>query len=164
MKIIGIDPGLTGALFYLNTRTRYAIVLDMPTITVELKTPAGRTPKKRRKVDPYALTRWLIERGPIDAVILEKAGTRPGEGAVGAFTQGVGYGIVQGVLVALQRPWQLVTPQAWTKALGVGADKGVHRQAAMSRYPADADLFARVKDDGRADAALIAAWYEETSR
>jgi crossover junction endodeoxyribonuclease RuvC len=53
----------------------------------------------------------------------------------------------------------MVRPQQWTKDLGVGADKGAHREAAMRLYPGDAEQFMRVKDDGRADAALLAHWW-----
>jgi crossover junction endodeoxyribonuclease RuvC len=57
------------------------------------------------------------------------------------------------------RPVTFVRPQVWTKALGVGSDKGAHREAACRLFPTDAEQFARVKDDGRADAALLAHWW-----
>jgi hypothetical protein len=52
-----------------------------------------------------------------------------------------------------------VTPTKWKRALGLGADKGDSRRRAMETWPYMASKFARVKDDGRAEAALIAWWH-----
>jgi hypothetical protein len=43
--------------------------------------------------------------------------------------------------------------------MGVSRDKGQHRAAAQNLFPQQAAAFARVKDDGRADAALLVAWW-----
>jgi hypothetical protein len=82
-----------------------------------------------------------------------------GSGATSAFAFGRGLGVIEGALASFERPTTMVRPQVWTKALGVGSDKGAHRLAAQRLWPADAQVFNRVKDDGRADAALLAHWY-----
>jgi hypothetical protein len=56
-------------------------------------------------------------------------------------------------------PSTYVTPATWTKAVGRVAGKDASRMRAMELFPSKADLFKRAKDDGRADAALIAYWY-----
>lgn len=156
MRVIGIDPGLDGALCYHDTLSGEVSILDMPTITVKVGT--GAKAKNRRRVDPHAVLEWLVIGGQVDLVVLESSLPRPGEGAQGAFTMGRGWGILEGLLTALQRPWRVVTPQAWTKALAVGPDKGVHRETAMRLFPNYADQFRLVKHDGRADAALMSYW------
>jgi crossover junction endodeoxyribonuclease RuvC len=75
------------------------------------------------------------------------------------FNFGRSAGIIEGVVAALQRPYTYVTPAVWTKAVGRAAGKDASRMRAMELLPAKADLFKRAKDDGRADAALIAYWY-----
>jgi crossover junction endodeoxyribonuclease RuvC len=54
-----------------------------------------------------------------------------------------------------------VTPAKWKKHFGLNRDKGVSRSKATERFPEYANLFSRVKDDGRAEAALIALYGAE---
>ena len=143
--IVGIDPGLKGAIVRLEG-DHLTGIWDMPTIEV----------RGKNRVDPYVLRNALITAGPVDLVIVEEVQGVQGSGATGAFSFGYGAGILNGLLVALDRPHQYVRPQAWTKALGVSRDKGSHRQMAMRLFPSQADSFQRVMDDGRADAALLA--------
>ena len=145
--VIGIDPGLSGAIALVVGRELRA-VLDMPTM------PSGKT----SEVDLHAAREILSEFGPADLVVLEHVNGIQGSGATSAFNFGAGWGGLRGLLVALDRPHQLVRPPRWTKDLAVGADKAAHRRAAQGFYPEHAHLFARVKDDGRADAALLARW------
>ena len=53
-------------------------------------------------------------------------------------------------------PLTMVAPLKWKRALGVPADKDGARARASQLLPAHAGLWCRVKDDGRAEAALIA--------
>lgn len=45
------------------------------------------------------------------------------------------------------------------RALGLSPDKGASRRRAIELWPAQSAMFARVKDDGRAEAALIGYWW-----
>jgi crossover junction endodeoxyribonuclease RuvC len=148
MTVIGIDPGLSGAIAR-PMPDGSVDVWDMPTIEV----------RNKRRIDPYALASMIIAAGPVEMVVLEHVQGVQGSGATGAFTFGEGFGIIQGILVALERPTTMVRPQRWTKDLGVSSDKGEHRRTAQRLWPASASMFARVKDDGRADAALLAHWW-----
>ena len=155
MRVVGVDVGMDGALWYYNTNSTgvFPEFLDMPTITVTVNK------KNKRRLDGYAIRDWLVEVGPVDQVVVEHATSRPAESPVASFTYGEGFGVLQGILIALDRPWSLVRPTVWTKALSVGSDKGVHRMAAQRHFPHAAHLFAPViKGSGRADAALIALW------
>lgn len=143
MRIIGVDPGLTGALA-LHGPTGMIEVADMPTVD--------------GAVDAYTLTAILAEWGSVDRVIVEAQQAMPRQGVASTFKTGANYGRILGVLAALQRPVTHVTASTWTKALHVGSDKAAHRRRAQDEWPYLADRFARVKDDGRADACLIALW------
>ena len=96
-----------------------------------------------------------------ERVLIEWVGVRPGEGAVGAFAFGRSRGVCEGVCAGLSLPVQFITSPQWKRLHGIppgkeGA-KDAARSKAIARWPSRADLFKRVKDDGRAEAALIAA-------
>ena len=74
---------------------------------------------------------------------------------------GLAIGVILGVLAGTGVAIELVRPAIWKKGAGIGKDKGSARKAAQERFPDAADLFARVKDDGRAEAALLARWRAE---
>jgi crossover junction endodeoxyribonuclease RuvC len=64
-------------------------------------------------------------------------------------------------LAAHQVPVQYVTPAKWKKYFGLSKNKGSSRGLAIQRFPQVSDKFSRVKDDGRAEAALIALYGKE---
>jgi crossover junction endodeoxyribonuclease RuvC len=101
----------------------------------------------------------LIANSHATKAFVEFVGARPGEGAVGAFAFGRSRGVVEGALAALGVSASLLTPPSWKRAVGLPAGrdgaKDAARSEAIRRWPAKAALFARVKDDGRAEAALI---------
>jgi crossover junction endodeoxyribonuclease RuvC len=108
-------------------------------------------------IDHYALARLIDAWAPLNPQAwVEQVATRPGEGAVGAFSFGKSYGLVLGVLAAHFIKIEHVTPASWKTALKVKGDKDVSRQRASALFPTYSGLWARVRDDGRAEAALIA--------
>jgi len=149
--IIGVDIGATGALALLDEGGELLAVEDMPTLN---DGPAGR-----RAVNAPLLAE-IVTRWRADRAFVEYVGARPGEGAVGAFAFGRSRGVVEGVLGACSVPAALIAPAAWKRLVGIPAGrdgaKDAARSEAIRRWPAQAALFARVKDDGRAEAALIA--------
>lgn len=147
--ILGIDPGLSGALALLSPEGHVLAIEDMPTVEIVVNN------KKRRTVPPAALVALLKKMAPQKA-FLENVGVRPGEGAVGAFSFGRNLGQIEGVLAALQIPTTLVHPATWKRRMSIPADKGGARMKAMALFPDKVDLFKRVKDDGRAESALLA--------
>ncbi len=145
--IIGIDPGVAGAIACVIEDT--IVVQDMPTIEV----------RGKRLVDVHGLARYLDGFGVTSHAVLEHVQGVQQSGATSAFGFGRSFGVCEGVLAGLGVPMTLVRPQAWTRDLAVSRDKGEHRRAAMRLWPAHAELFSRVKDDGRADAALLCHWW-----
>lgn len=154
MTILGIDPGVSGALALVSSGEIH--VVDMPVVEV----------RGKRHIDAARLAKLISTGFPYIAnhVVLEHVQGVQGSGATSAFSFGRGFGIVEGVVTALGLPLTLIRPQTWTKELRVSRDKGEHRLVASRLWPAQAELFARVKDDGRADAALLAHWYARCGR
>ena len=151
--VIGIDPGISGAISVFDWNTRSLLeIIDMPTLEVD----SGKT--KKRHINALSLANYLD--GFTDThVVIEKVGALPGNGSVSMFNFGRSAGIIEGVVATLEMPHTYVTPAAWTKAVGRAAGKDASRMRAMELFPTRAELFKRAKDDGRADAALIAYWY-----
>lgn len=144
--IVGIDPGLHGAVaWYFPSHPHLIRADDMPVVAGE--------------VDAATFAAWVRQMRPTLGVI-ERVWTRPGEGASRSFKFGTGYGTIQGVLAACEVPYRLVTPQTWKKHHRLPADKEQARALALRLWPSS-DLFSRKKDDGRAEAALIARYGAE---
>jgi len=151
--VIGIDPGISGAIAIFEDG-KLDCVVDMPT----LKIASGKTMKSH--ISAIALVDILDGWSPNEAhVVIETVGAMPGQGVSSMFNFGRSAGIIEGVVAAMHFPSTYVTPQQWTKAVGRAAGKDASRMRAMELFPTRAELFKRAKDDGRADAALIAYWY-----
>lgn len=144
--ILGIDPGISGALAWVSDDGHLICTSDMPVIEINGK----------KKVSPYILADMLKARIPTLAVI-EEVSAMPGQGVTSMFGFGYSAGILAGVCAGLMIPTVLYRPAVWKRAAGVPADKGAARQMAQRFWPGCRD-FDRVKDDGRAEAALLARW------
>jgi len=142
MRIVGIDPGVTGAIAWF-TNGKLTILEDMP---VEASRVNG--------AEVARLLRWNV-----DVVYLEWTQPMPKNGSIASYSLGLNSGIVIGVVQALGIPLERVRPQVWKKAMGLtGKPKAASRGMATELWPDYADQFRRVKDDGRAEAALIARY------
>src|SRR5271166_4029559 len=148
MTILGIDIGVSGAIAHLNEDGDLLGVWDMPALE-------GGNGGRRAVNAP--LLADLIASLPASHAFVEYVGARPGEGAVGAFSFGRSRGVVEGVCASLSVSVTMITPPQWKRRVGLpaGKNKGLSRAEAIRRWPALATMFARVKDDGRAEAALI---------
>ena len=143
--ILAIDPGLTGALaFYWPEHPTRVSVHDMPVVD--------------GKVDG-ALVARLVEQLRPDIAIIEQVGVRPKEGPVGAFGFGRSFGVVIGVVQALRVPHRLVTPAMWKRRLGLDSDKEKSRARALATFIEVSEHFSRKRDEGRAEAALLAVYF-----
>ena len=145
--IIGIDPGLSGAIAFMSDEGYLIGVVDMPTIDVVGK----------KKVSPQMLVSLLEDYDDVKMVVIEEVGAMPGQGVTSMFNFGYSAGILAGVCAGLRMPMVFYRPAAWKRAAGVPADKGAARQMAQRLWPGSRD-FDRAKDDGRAEAALLARW------
>ena len=151
--IIGIDPGAGGAVAILEKDGRLVQVFDMPSVEVVV---GG---KAKRRVSPEMLAAELRMYNVAGTVAyIEQVGAMPGQGVSSMFAFGEAFGLAKGVLAGLTIPVQTVTPGKWKKALNLNAGKDGARAKAAALWPDMAGEFRRVKDDGKAEAALIGHW------
>lgn len=165
MIVIGIDPGLNGAIARINGSE--SSVWDLPTMTVD------RNGKARRAINPDALARMLkdivgIQRDGDAVVCVERAQSSSQMGVTSSFNYGSGYGLIIGVLAAIAVPRKTVPPATWKRAMGliqhgtpkIGRAKAGSKHTALELarrlYPALAAQLSREGDHNRAEAVLIA--------
>ena len=151
--IIGIDPGVNGAIAIIEDNGKLVQVFDMPAIEVLIGN------KTKRRVSPEILAAKLKLYADQGArAWVEQVNAMPGQGVTSMFAFGEAFGLARGVLSGLRVPTYTVQPARWKKAMGVNAGKDGSRAKAAQLWPAAAMEFRRVKDDGRAEAALIAEY------
>lgn len=153
--IAGVDPGLSGAIALYTSLPEHDpfIIFDMPTLEITVNR------KKRKRIDLYSLARTLdLYAKDIGLVVIEAVGPSPRDSKAGAFTFGKTAGIVEMAFAANFIPVHMAQPNVWKKALGLTGDKDMSRALASRMFPAASHLWARKRDDGRAEAALL-AWY-----
>ena len=149
--ILGVDPGLGGGL---------AIIGNEGIMTETMPVTAG-------EIDLARLARWLKAHShDISMAFVEKVHSMPKQGVSSTFKFGDVYGTIKGMLTAFGIPFELVTPQSWTKELHAGVSKGLpakeRSRLVASRLFPDLDLRessrCRVPHDGMIDALLIAEY------
>ncbi len=149
MTILGIDPGLDGAIAVLTETGELVEIHDMPTLLDGAK--------GRRAVNP-ALFASIVRSTHASRAYCELIGPRPTDGTTGAFGFGRTRGIIEGVLAAAGIPLEMIAPPVWKRASSIAPgkeNKDSARSVAISRWPSEAALFARKCDCDRAEAALI---------
>jgi hypothetical protein len=150
MIILGIDPGVHGALAWYDSINHRLTVVDMPTV-------AAKRGKSALDVDGIALTN-IIKSGYTGRCVVEQVTSRPRQG--GQFSFGVNYGRVLGVLEALGIPIVHASAQKWKQSMGLrGQDKSMSVRLACELFPSSKHLFYGPRGaelDGRAEAALLA--------
>ena len=151
--IIGCDPGAAGAIAIIEDNGTLVHVFDMPSVEIV------SNGKAKRRVSPEMLAaelRLYADQGA--CAVVEQVGAMPGQGVSSMFAFGQAFGIVLGVMAGLAIPCQTVTPAKWKKDMKLNTGKDAARAKAAQIWPAQAGEFKRVKDDGKAEAALIALW------
>jgi crossover junction endodeoxyribonuclease RuvC len=124
-----------------------------------------RNGKAKRQVSASELAEMLYLYSGRDChVYCERVSAMAGQGVTSVFSFGRSFGMIEGILAAFKMPVTFVPPATWVKAIGRGQGKDASRARAMELFPSDQDQFKRVKDDGRADAALIAYWGSRHAR
>lgn len=160
--ILGLDPGLHGAVAVVTMDgLRVALVDDLPLLKVGTSTKGTR-----QEFDMPAL-RDLLARASVLATVafVERVGAMPKQGLSSTFRFGYSAGTLHGLLASMDLPLEFVRPQAWQAGIRIqGQGKDAARARAQELFPLQARFFARVKDEHRADAALIAAFGARTMR
>jgi hypothetical protein len=148
MIVIGVDPGMEGALAYVSGG-KLLDVVDMPAVGGDIST---------------ALLTQMVRMHPVDWGAVERVWAAPTQGrkqgAQSSFKFGMAYGMVRAAVGGLLVPMEEPTPQTWKKTFGLNADKERSRALALKLFPERAELFKFKKNHGRAEAALVALWCE----
>lgn len=156
--ILGIDPGLYGAVAFWDRQT----LSTQPSPVVK---SAGRGNEINWDWWVDALMETLMYFPEPHYAFVEKVGPRPNESRPAAFKFGFNTGGIRGIIAAWKVPVTPVHPQVWKKAMGVAADKQVTIARACEMFPSAADQFRPVRGtrtkqqaEGAAEAALIAEY------
>ncbi|CAB4132216.1 hypothetical protein UFOVP139_31 [uncultured Caudovirales phage] len=150
---VGFDPGLDGAFAVLTAAGDIVQVFDMPTVEVLSGTSL------KRKIAPAVIASELRIFTEEDIFgIVEQVSAMPGQGVTSMFNFGKSVGLLEGMLAGMGIPFTTVTPAQWKRKMGANASKDGARELAMRQWPAHADTFKRKKDDGRAEACLLALY------
>jgi crossover junction endodeoxyribonuclease RuvC len=147
-RVIGIDPGLSGACALLevtNSDTALIDVIDVPV------TGSGA----KQSVDVILLQEWLQRHGSRHAYV-ERAQTMPRQGVSSGFKYGRVVGALEATLLLCGVPLIIVEPSKWKHHFHLrGADKEGARLLTIRMFPREHRFFARRKDHNRSEAVLI---------
>lgn len=148
MRILGCDPGVTGALVLIDHAKDTIEWFDMPIIEIEGK----------KRID-HATLSGVIETLRPDCAVVERVTSSPQMGVTSAFNFGQSFASIVQALACHKVKYELVPPNVWTRAMGVKAkEPDSSRQRASMLMPAFARAWTRKSDHGRSDAALLSLY------
>ena len=158
MIIIGIDPGITGAISVLENK-KVIEVFDMPTMI------DGK--KNKKQVNGSQVANIIKERLNKDKketiVVVEHVNAMPGQGVTSMFNFGQSFGVIKGICSALSLPIYFVRPAKWKKHFNlIKTHKDASRTKVIEVYPEISSKLSRKKDSNKADAILIARYFNDT--
>ena len=157
MKVIGIDPGLSGAIAILENN-KVLNLYDMPVMSEG---------KKNKKQLNSALLVSLIKENIVlkdeISVVVEQVNAMPGQGVTSMFNFGQTFGAIKGICAALDLPIFFVRPSKWKKHFElINSSKDSSRTKAIEMYPKLSNQLTKKKDVNKSDAILIARFFSET--
>ena len=159
MLIIGIDPGISGSICFLDDG-KIVDVIEMPTMT------DGKKNKKQvngSQIYNEILTRTQSFEKHNIRVVIEQVSAMPGQGVTSMFNFGQSFGILKGVCSAMQLSMYFVRPAKWKKYFNlINSEKDASRTRAIEIFPYFSSKLSKKKDSNKADAILIANFYYET--
>ena len=161
MLIIGIDPGISGSICFLQDG-KILEVIEMPTMT------EGK--KNKKQVNGSQIYNEIcriinnIEKQDI-RIVIEQVSAMPGQGVTSMFNFGQSFGILKGISSAMQLPVYFVRPAKWKKYFNlINSEKDASRTRAIEIFPYFSSQLSKKKDSNKADAILIASFYYKTHK
>ena len=157
MKIIGIDPGLSGAIAVLENN-KVLKIFDIPVMS------EGK--KNKKQLNSAHLSHYIksnIINQENSVVVVEQVNAMPGQGVTSMFNFGQTFGAIKGISAALNLPIYFVRPSKWKKHFDlINSSKDASRTKAIEMYPSMAENLSKKKDVNKSDAILIARFFSET--
>ncbi len=161
MLIIGIDPGISGSICFLLDG-KILEVLEMPTMA------EGKKNKKQINGSQiYNEINRVINKiqNQEVRVVIEQVSAMPGQGVTSMFNFGQSFGILKGICSAMKLPMYFVRPAKWKKYFNlINSQKDASRTKAIEIFPYFSQELSKKKDANKADAILIASFYNETHK
>ena len=159
MFIIGIDPGISGAICFFESD----IIKDV----IEMPVMADGKKNKRQINGPQIVNeiQKRIEYIPKKNifVVVEHVSAMPGQGVTSMFNFGQSFGVIKGICSALKLPIYFVRPVKWKKYFNlIKTDKEASRSKAIQIFPYISSKLSKKKDNNKADAILIASFFNNT--
>jgi|TARA_B110000967_G_scaffold131007_1_gene133852 crossover junction endodeoxyribonuclease RuvC len=157
MRIIGVDPGLSGGIAILEDN-KVKEMFDMPVMS---------DGKKNKRQLNNALLVQLVKDNIKDiedtVMVVEQVNAMPGQGVTSMFNFGQTFGAIKGICAALSLPIFFVRPAKWKKHFElINSSKDASRTKVIEMYPSIAEKLSKKKDVNKSDAILIARYYSET--
>lgn len=155
MKLLSIDPGLTGSICLYDTDTNEISFCDNERIKIK---------DKKTISDISNIVNFLKDK-TIDKCIIESQHAFPVSGKSACFGLGLSYGIYLGVLHTLNIPYITVSPQKWTKHYNI--NKYTKEEGYIIATRLKNDLSSELKTprgriiDGRSDALLMVLYLKD---
>ena len=95
--------------------------------------------------------------------MIEQVSAMPGQGVTSMFNFGQSFGVLKGICSAMQLPLYFVRPAKWKKYFNlINSEKDASRTKAIEVFPYISQQLSKKKDANKADAILIASYFEET--
>ena len=159
MLIIGIDPGITGSICFFEDG-KIIDVIEMPNMA------EGK--KNKRQVNGAQVSNIIKERLNNEKevlIVVEQVNAMPGQGVTSMFNFGQSFGVIKGVCSALNLPIYFVRPTKWKKHFNlIKTNKDASRTKVIEIYPEISSKIYRKKDSNKADAILIARYFNDTQK
>ena len=159
MMIIGIDPGISGAIcFFENGEVKD--VIEMPSMA------EGK--KNKRQINGPQIFNEISSR--INGfqkkkifVVVEQVSAMPGQGVTSMFNFGQSFGVIKGICSAMQLQIHFVRPAKWKKYFNlIKTEKDASRTKAIEIFPYISSKLSKKKDSNKAEAILIASFFNNT--
>ena len=161
MMIIGIDPGISGSICFFEDG-KINEVIEMPTMT------EGKKNKKQvngSQIYNEISSKINKHKDQDVRVVIEHVSAMPGQGVTSMFNFGQSFGILKGICSAMQLPMFFVRPARWKKYFNlINSEKDASRTKAIEMFPNYSTHLSKKKDSNKADAILIASYFNETYR
>ena len=159
MLIIGIDPGISGAICFFEDG-RVKEIINTPVMAEGKK-------NKRQINGPQTYSEILkrINNFPKKdiIVVIEQVSAMPGQGVTSMFNFGQSFGVLKGICSAMQLSMHFVRPAKWKKYYGlIKTEKDASRTKVIEIFPYFSSQLSRKKDSNKADAILIASFFNNT--
>ena len=159
MIIIGIDPGIAGAICFFSDG-KIIDVIDMPTMADGKKNKKQVNGRQIFNEISNLKSKYINE--PV-SVVVEQVSAMPGQGVTSMFNFGQSFGIIKGICSAMELPIYYVRPAKWKKYFNlINSEKDASRTKVIEMFPKISHRLSRKKDNNKADAILIAQFFENT--